>query len=205
MNKRERLLLIIGSSLIVLLLFYYYIYSPRQREFEALKTQLAEREATLQRMEADVRMAPQLEAEFARLQADIARLESKLPTEKETAVLLVQLQTLTEDLTINLTSVRPGPLESGATPPAQAGGGGAQPAQANQPGRLPTGPYMRYPIQLNMTASYSELLRLFSRLRDFPRLIIVRKLVVSPRDIPDLSSSLTVETFVLPKEAPPRP
>lgn len=198
MNRRERILLIVGSSMIILLLFYYYIYSPRQREYEALKTQLAEREATLQRMEADVRLAPQLEAEFARLQTEIARLESKLPTEKETAVLLVQLQSLTEDLSINLTAIRPGPLESGATqPPVQTG-------QSSQPGQQPVQPvgaYMRYPIQLNMTASYAELLRLFSRLRDFPRLIVVRKLIVSPRDVPDLNTSLTVETFVLPKEA----
>lgn len=194
MNRRERILLIVGSSMIVLLLFYYYLYSPKQREYEALKTQLAEREATLQRMEADVRMAPQLEAEFARLQADIARLESKLPTEKETAVLLVQLQSLTEDLSINLTSIRPGQLESGT---AQTG----QTAQPGQQPTLPTGVYMRYPIQLSMTASYAELLRLFSRLRDFPRLIVVRKLTVSPRDVPDLNTALTVETFVLPKEA----
>lgn len=197
MNRRERILLIVGSSMIVLLLFYYYVYSPRQREYEALKTQLAEREATLQRMEADVRLAPQLEAEFARLQAEIARLESKLPTEKETAVLLVQLQGLTEDLSINLTSIRPGQLESGATQQVQTG----QPAQAGQQPVQPTGQYMRYPIQLNMTASYAELLRLFSRLRDFPRLIVVRKLIVSPRDVPDLNTALTVETFVLPKEA----
>lgn len=197
MNRRERILLIVGSSMIVLLLFYYYVYSPKQREYQALKTQLAEREATLQRMEADVRLAPQLEAEFARLQSEIARLESKLPTEKETAVLLVQLQSLTEDLSINLTSIRPGPLESGATQPVQTG----QTAQPGQQPVQPVGAYMRYPIQLNMTASYAELLRLFSRLRDFPRLIVVRKLVVSPREVPDLNTALTVETFVLPKEA----
>ena len=197
MNRRERILLIVGSSMIVLLLFYYYVYSPKQREYQALKTQLAEREATLQRMEADVRLAPQLEAEFARLQAEIARLESKLPTQKETAVLLVQLQSLTEDLSINLTSIRPGQLESGATQPVQTG----QTAQPGQQPVQPVGAYMRYPIQLNMTASYAELLRLFSRLRDFPRLIVVRKLIVSPRDVPDLNTTLTVETFVLPKEA----
>lgn len=197
MNRRERILLIVGSSMIVLLLFYYYVYSPKQREYEALKTQLAEREATLQRMEADVRMAPQLEAEFARLQVEIARLESKLPTEKETAVLLVQLQSLTEDLSINLTSIRPSQLQSGAAQPVQTG----QPAQPGQQPVQPAGAYMRYPIQLNMTASYAELLRLFSRLRDFPRLIVVRKLTVSPRDVPDLNTTLTVETFVLPKEA----
>jgi Tfp pilus assembly protein PilO len=145
-------------------------------------------------MEISARQAPQLEAEYARLQATIASLESKLPTAKETAVLLVQLENLTKDLRIDLTAIRPGQLQAGA-----------QPAQPTASGATPPPPaaagYMRYPIQLTMNADYSELLRLMSRLQDFPRLIVVRRVVVSPRQVPDLSAQLDVETFVLPKEA----
>lgn len=191
MNRRERILLIVGSSLIVFLLFYYYIYSPRQAEYRALQAQLEERQNTLQRMEADARQAPQLEAEFARLQATIAQLESKLPTSKETAVLLVQLENLTRDLGIDLNSIRPANLESPPRP-AQPAGAAAQPATAT---------YLRYPIKLTMNADYSELLRLTSRLHTFPRLIVVRRIVISPRVVPDLSAEVDVETFVLPKEA----
>lgn len=192
MNRRERILLIVGSSLIVFLLFYYYIYSPRQAEYRALQAQLEERQNTLQRMEADARQAPQLEAEFARLQATIAQLESKLPTSKETAVLLVQLENLTRDLGIDLNSIRPSPLESPPRPAQQPAGASAQSA---------TAPYLRYPIKLTMNADYSELLRLTSRLQTFPRLIVVRRIVISPRVVPDLSAEVDVETFVLPKEA----
>ncbi|HEU5298008.1 MAG TPA: type 4a pilus biogenesis protein PilO [bacterium] len=191
MNRRERILLIVGSSLIVFLLFYYYIYSPRQAEYRALQAQLQDRQNTLQRMEADARQAPQLEAEFARLQATIAQLESKLPTSKETAVLLVQLENLTRDLGIDLNSIRPANLESPPRP-AQPAGAAAQPATAT---------YLRYPIKLTMNADYSELLRLTSRLHTFPRLIVVRRIVISPRVVPDLSAEVDVETFVLPKEA----
>lgn len=196
MSRRERILLIVGSSLIVFLLFYYYIYSPRQAEYRALQDQLAERRSTLERMEISARQAPQLEAEYARLQATIASLESKLPTAKETAVLLVQLENLTKDLRIDLIAIRPGQLQAPAP---------AQPAQPTASGATPPPPaaagYMRYPIQLAMNADYSELLRLMSRLHDFPRLIVVRRVVVSPRQVPDLSAQLDVETFVLPKEA----
>jgi Tfp pilus assembly protein PilO len=194
MSRRERILLIVGSSLVVFLLFYYYIYSPRQAEYRALQDQLVERRSTLERMEISARQAPQLEAEYARLQATIASLESKLPTAKETAVLLVQLENLTKDLRIDLTAIRPGQLQAAA-----------QPAQPTASGATPPPPaaagYMRYPIQLTMNADYSELLRLMSRLQDFPRLIVVRRVVVSPRQVPDLSAQLDVETFVLPKEA----
>ena len=203
MSRRERILLVVGSSLIVFLLFYYYIYSPRQAEYRALQDQLAERRSTLERMEISARQAPQLEAEYARLQATIASLESKLPTEKETAVLLVQLENLTKDLRIDLIAIRPSQLQAPA--PAQPAQPWGRPSSTPRSSATPPPPaaagYMRYPIQLAMTADYSELLRLMSRLHDFPRLIVVRRVVVAPRQVPDLSAQLDVETFVLPKEA----
>ena len=193
MSRRERILLIVGSSLIVFLLFFYYIYSPRQAEYRALREQLAERQSTLERMEVSARQAPQLEAEYARLQATIAALESKLPTSKETAVLLVQLENLTKDLRIDLISIRPSQLEAPARPAQPAASGTAPQAAASD--------YLRYPIKLSMHADYSELLRLMSRLQSFPRLVVVRRVAVAPRQVPDLSAELDIETFVLPKEA----
>lgn len=193
MSRRERVLLIAGSSLIVLLLFYYYILSPRQNEYDALRAQLADRRATLERMEISARQAPQLEAEFARLQATIAALESKLPTSKETAVLLVQLETMARDLQIDLTAVTPGPLEAPPAPQPAAGTTG--------PARPQAALYQRYPIKLAMTAEYRELLRLMNRFNTFPRLIVVRRLTVSPQRVPELSLTVDIETFVLPKEA----
>jgi len=194
MSRRERILLIVGSTLVVLLLFYYYVYSPRQAEYRALREQLAERTATLERMEATARLAPQLEAEHAQLQATIAQLESKLPTSKETPVLLVQLEDVTKSLKIALTSIKPSALEApGAPQPAQAGG---------QPAPKPVaGSYLRYPVRLVISADYAKMLRLLARFRDFPRLIVVRKITVAPREVPNLTTTLDVETFVLPKEA----
>jgi Tfp pilus assembly protein PilO len=193
MSRRERILLIVGSTLIVFLMFYYYIYSPRQAEYRALQAQLADRKSTLERMEISARQAPQLEAEYAQLQSTIALLESKLPTSKETAVLLVQLENLTKDLRIDLTSIRPSQLEAPASPAQPAASGASAPPAAAT--------YMRYPIKLTMNADYSELLRLMARLHNFPRLIVVRRVAVSPREIPDLTADLDIETFVLPKEA----
>lgn len=200
MSRRERILLIVSSVLVVLLVFYYYIYSPRQAEYQKLQAQLEDRQGQLARMRRSALEAPKLEAEYAELTAYIASVESKLPTSKETPALLVQLERLTKSLVINLTSIKPAALQA---PGAQAAPAKAAPGQAAQPARpAVSGSYMRYPITLAMTASYAELLQLTNRFRDFPRLIVVRKLTVAPRDVPDLSATLDVETFVLPKEGP---
>jgi len=205
MSRRERILLVGGLVVVILLGFYYYAYLPRQTEYRALRQELADRQTALARMEAMVRDAPRLEQEYAGLQATIAQLEEKLPTEKETAVLLVQLERVTRDLGISLQSVKPsaleGPAKPAGAPPAQPARGGAAPPGGAAPAPAPTLEYRRYPITLSMNASYAEMLRLMAAFHDFPRLLVVRRFTVSPRQVPDLSASLDIHTFVLPKEA----
>jgi len=205
MSRRERTLLIVGLVAVILLGFYYYSYLPRQARYRELQAQLTDRQAQLSRMQAIVRDAPRLEQEYASLQATIARLEALLPSAKETAVLLVQLEQTTRSLGISLQAVRPSALEGprAQAPPAAPPSG--QPAAGQQAPGTPAAAaaidYRRYPIQLSINASYAELLRLMAAFQEFPRLIVVRKIGVTPRQVPDLTASLDIETYVLPKEA----
>ncbi|MDQ7842930.1 MAG: type 4a pilus biogenesis protein PilO [Armatimonadota bacterium] len=211
MSRRERMLLIVGLVVVVLLGFYYYGYLPRQARYRELRAQLTDRQTQLSRMEAMVRDAPRLEQEYAGLQATIARLEALLPSDKETAVLLVQLEQTTRSLGITLQAVRPSALEGPraqappGAPPSGRPAPGAPPAAGQPapgtPAPAPAIEYRRYPIQLSINASYAELLRLMTAFQEFPRLIVVRKIGVTPRQVPDLTASLDIETYVLPKEA----
>ena len=54
---------------------------------------------------------------------------------------------------------------------------------------------------LSFNTNYSGLLRLSAALHDFPRLVVVRRLTVTPRTVPELGIEVDVEAFVLPKEA----
>ncbi len=203
MTRRERTLLIIVGTLGVLLLFYFYAYAPRQAEYQRLTAQLAERQTQLNRMEATARQITALRAEFARLQAFIADIEAKLPAQKETPVLLVQLERLTRSLGVNLQAIRPGQIESASSARAQPQPGAQPPAPpapgaAAQPG-VPT--YLRFPITLAVEATYEQLARLAAELNDFPRMIAIRNMTLQPKKMPTLTVNLDVETYVLPKEA----
>lgn len=199
MSRRERILLIVGAVVIVGLVFFYYVYSPRQAEYRKLTEQLADRQNQLDRMEATARLSARLEKEHADLQAFIASVEGKLPTGKEIPTLLVQLEQLTRSLKIDLTSIKPSSLEAATAAAAAPAAGGKAPQP--QPPAESAGAYLRFPIKLSITADYNDLLKLLNAFNDFPRLITVKKLTIGPRDIPELTANLDVETFVLPKEA----
>lgn len=193
MSRRERILVMLGGVLILAVGFFYYIYSPRQAEYTRLSQQLTDRQAQLERMEATARLATQLEREYATLQEFIASIEAKLPTEKEMPELLVRLERLTRSLAVNFQSIRPSPLEQVTESAQQTPAGG----QAPQGAPL----YFKLPLKLSFNTTYNGLLRLTAALHDFPRLVIVRRLTVTPKTVPDLGIEVDVEAFVLPKEA----
>lgn len=206
MSRREQILVIVGVVVLMCVGYYFLAVQPKRAEALRLTEQLEAAEKQLDQLKAIAKQADQLEKEYARLQSSIAAIEAKLPSMKEVPTLLVQLERQTKSLKVNLTAFRPGQLEpiapasepagaaAGATPPTAAPAGGRTPAPTSKVA------YYRFPIKLTMTASYGQVLQLMSQLRDFPRLMRVRRLTVNPKTVPDLNLDLDVDTFVLPKE-----
>jgi Tfp pilus assembly protein PilO len=190
MTQRDRILLMIVGPLGLLLLFYFFIYAPKQAEYQQLRAQLEQQEAVLHRMEETARQITRLREEFARLQAFIAEVETKLPAEKDMPALLVQLERLARSLFINLESIRPSALEQATPSP-----GGAAKAQPAAPS------YLRFPINLTIKGTYDQVIRLATALNDFPRMIAIRDISLSPVKLPELNWNVNVETYVLPRGA----
>jgi Tfp pilus assembly protein PilO len=190
MTRRERLILIVIFPIGALLLFYYFVYSPNRAEHARLTAQLQQQRAELQRMEDTARQITRLRAEFARLQAFVAELESKLPAEKDMPALLVQLERLARSLAINLDSIRPSELERPAPPKAGAG----QPAAV-----APS--YLVLPLNMNINGTFEQVVRLATALNDFPRMIAIRDISLNPKTLPELSWNVNAITFILPEGA----
>lgn len=202
MNRREQTLVIVGLAAVIILGFYYVIYTPRAADYRQLVAERETRQARLDQMARIAEQAERLEARYGELQTFIRTIEAKLPTEKEVPALLVQLERLTNRLNVDLRAIRPGALEAVAAaqaPPARPGAGEAQrPAQPAQSGRPE---YYRFPINLQFTATYNEFIALLGALRDFPRLIAVTRVSLTPTKVPELNVQSDTETYVLPKEA----
>lgn len=190
---RQRLLLIAIAALLVLLAFNYLVYQPRQARYRTLTAELVQRQQERDRLRAIVGRTEALEREYSELQAVVAILDAKLPTEKEIPSLLVQLEELVTSMKVDLSVIGPGALQ-----PAQAqtpGGAqaGAQPAGASGYGVVP--------VRLRVTATYPELVELLGALQNFPRLMAVKTISVGPQVLPKLVAELATEVYVLIKGA----
>ena len=209
MSGRERLILMVLGPLGILLIFYYFVYSPKQAEYQRLRVELEERRTQLERMEATARQLTRLREEYTRLQAFITEVEAKLPAERELPSLLVQLERLTRSLGVSLESIRPSAVQSSqpAPPPGAAAppppgavpapGGGAPPA----PGPAAVPAYQRFPITLQVVGTYHQIIRLATELNSFPRMVAIRNLAFTPKQVPILIVNADIETYVLPKGA----
>jgi Tfp pilus assembly protein PilO len=197
MTRRERIILMVIFPLGALLLFYYFIYLPNRAEHARLEAQLQKQRAELQRMEDTARQITRLRAEFARLQAFVAELETKLPAEKDLPALLVQLERLARSLAINLDAIRPSALERPKAPSS----GAAQPppsGAAQPPAAQPAPTYLTLPINLSIKGTFEQVVRLATALNDFPRMIAITDISLNPGQLPELAWSVNAVTFVLP-------
>ncbi len=205
MNRREQILLIAAVILVTFAGYYFLALQPQWAANEQLSQDLDTAKKELERLQGIAAQREPLEKEFTQLQGFILSVEGKLPTMKDIPTLLVQLERLTKNLRISLQTFRPAALEAvGASAPAPAAGGGTAQAPAPTGGAAqapkPAPQYFRLPIRMSINASYSQTLQLMSQLRDFPRLIRVKKIGVNPRSLPELNLDLDVDTYVIPKE-----
>jgi len=179
-SRTQRILLIVLGVVLVLVIFNYLVYAPVQAEYQSLVAQREERLRERDRLRNIAVRREALETEYDQLQASIPALEAKLPREKDVPVLLVQLEQLANALRVDLQNISIGTTQRG-----QAQGG----AQTAEVGTVPLG--------LSITATYRQLIDLLAQLQDFPRLVAVNNLVVSPGTLPRLSVQIDAATYVL--------
>lgn len=180
---RQRLLLIGIAVVLILLAFNYLVYQRRQAQYRTLSAELATRVAERDRLQAVAAREAALEQEFNELQSTIAVVEAKLPEEKEIPSLLVQLEELVTSLKVDLSTIAPGQLA-------------AAPADGTQPA-----PYAVIPVRLRVSATYQQLIELMGALQNFPRLMAVKTISVSPATLPELNVDMASEAYVLVKGA----
>ncbi len=203
MNKRERFLLIVAIVLLGAVCFKFLIYDPQQAARASLVEARDAAAAELARNERILARADKVRAEYDRVRAFVATVEAKLPTTKEIPALLTRMEQFTKRLGITLDSVRPGQLEpvtsTGApataasgtpTPAGKAGGSGA-------PNAAKSMPYSRMQVGLSITGTFAQVVQYLKELREFPRLVVVDSISLSPQTLPQLNATLTAQIYTL--------
>lgn len=197
MNARERLMLIAAIVMLGAICFKFVIYDPQQAAYAQLVQAHDAASQQLARNEQIAARAAAVHKEYARLAAFIAAVEAKLPATKEIPALLTAMERFTQTMGVGFSSIQPGPLTPVPAGGTTAGGasGGAKPAPKQ--GGAKAVPYSRMEVRLALNGTFAQLVQYLHDLRDFPRLIIVDSISLSPQKLPKLAAGLTTEIFVM--------
>jgi type IV pilus assembly protein PilO len=156
--------------------FWYFYVQPAQESLTAKRTELANLQTTISRGLATARRLPEFRSEVVGLQAQLERLRTVLPEERDVADLLRRVQAMATQSNLTI---------QGFTP------------QAVATREL----HAEWPIGLQLEGTYHDLGAFLERVSKFPRIINVNGLTIKGRENagggPTISAQATATTFVL--------
>jgi len=155
------LLLVVGG-------FVYFLYLPKHAEYQ----QLVKTGDDLQRkLEQDRRIArdlPKFEAEYQRMQEQLAEALTQLPNEKEIPTLLTNIAGLAKDQGLDVLLFKPR-------------------------GEAPKGFYAEVPVELKLTGSFHQVALFFQSVGELPRIVNMGNLTMGGAKTADGRTTLTVD------------
>lgn len=201
MSRRERVMLIVAVVLLGAIVFKYLIYDSKEAEHATLVVARDAAADELARDERIVARAEQARAEYERLRSYIATVEQKLPQQKEIPALLTSMERYTGKVGVVFQSIRPGPLTAVGAPSssgqAQKPGAGAGQAGSAAQGSTTARqvPYSSMPVDLSIQGTFAQTVEYLRGLRNFPRLVIVDAIALTPQKFPQLGVTIRAEIY----------
>jgi len=155
------LLMIVGG-------FVYSLYLPKQAEYRQL---LAEGEKLQAKLDQDRRIArdlPKFEAEYQRMQEQLAEALTQLPNDKEIPALLTNIAGLAKDQGLDVLRFKPG-------------------------NDVPKGFYAEVPVELKLSGSFHQVALFFQSVGDLPRIVNIGNLTMGGAKSVDGQTILSVD------------
>jgi Tfp pilus assembly protein PilO len=187
--------LVFGAALIAMIAgAYFLLHQPRHVEAQRLEEQFEQMAAERRRLAALVAAGPEIGRRFDEARLRVAELEMKLPSAREIPTLLVQLEQAVRASEAEITLIRPGPLQPGAAAPPDP----PPPPEAVQ--------HHTFIVEIGAEGDYAALVDFLRRLQDFPRLLVLSDVRLTPVAVEDappgriLALTVRATTYVVPTE-----
>src|SRR5687767_15470913 len=156
--------------------FWYFYVQPAQDGLAAKRTELAKLQTTISSGLATARRLPEFRSQVVGLQAQLERLRTVLPEERDVADLLRRVQAVATPSHLTIQGFAP---QAGAMRELHA----------------------EWPIGLQLEGTYHDLGAFLERVSKFPRIINVNELTIKGRENagggPTITAQATATTFVL--------
>jgi Tfp pilus assembly protein PilO len=193
MNRRDRLILMGLCVVLGAIFFKFMIHDPHQAEYQNLVATRDAVAAELARDQQVVARAAASREEYEQMRAHIASVEQKLPQTKEIPALLTAMERFTKEVGVTFQSIRPAELKQVTAPAVQTpGAAGSAPAPSSRPLA-----YSSMEVDLSIMGSFAQTVEYLRGLRNFPRLIIVDSVSVTPAGFPKLGVNIHASIYTL--------
>ena len=135
-------------------LFFWFMYKPKMEGLESLEKKLKGMQTTVSQNRAVEASLPKFEAEHAKLDQELAKALTQLPSSDEIPRLLENMEAIGNKASVEFKKLK---LSK----------------------EVPRGFYVEVPVDLDLYGSYHDLAVFFDRLSNLPRIINISKLKFS--------------------------
>jgi type IV pilus assembly protein PilO len=159
-ETRKWTLAAVAAGLVLVLAGWFLLIAPKRAEVADIKADTDAQEQTNQQLETDISVLKQQHQDLPDKQAELAQLQTKIPTSAELTSYIQLLQTLAQKSQVSLTSLAP----SEAAPL----GGTADPT-----GALPLNTLAAMNLEVVVTGTYFQITDFMNQLETAPRYTLV--------------------------------
>ena len=150
----QRIIILVAILLVIVGGFVYLLYLPKQEELSNLQEQRGTLQAKLQQDRRIANDLPKFQAEYKKMQDQLAQTLAELPNEKEIPSLLTSISSLAKDNGLEVLRFRPG-------------------------GEVKKGFYAEVPVSLQLVGSYHDVALFFQAVSDLSRIVNINNLSMS--------------------------
>lgn len=155
-SRRDSLITIISLSVVVAI-FTFLVYLPGLKKKQQLQKEITATQQSIREVPKKVKHLEELQKELDQRLAFIDRLSKRIPTDKDTHQVLQRVALLAKNSSLTVSELNPGDTVMHKT-------------------------YLRQPFLLNVSGSYSGLIRFLNGLDKEQRLFTISELTLSKQD-----------------------
>jgi type IV pilus assembly protein PilO len=167
---KQKILLLVLLSVIEAAALVWFLYLPKYNELSGLKTELARLEGEIDEKTRITKNLPKLQAEYEKLNQELAQALTELPNSQEIPSLLTSITTLGKNAGLDFLTFRP-------------------------KGEVPKEFYADVPVDIIVSGSYFSVANFFAAVANLPRIVNITNVAFS--DIKNVNNRMMTKVTCL--------
>ena len=167
---KQKIMILVLLSIIEASALVWFLYLPKYKELDGLKTELTKLQGEISEKTRIANNLPRLQAEYEKLNQELAQALTELPNSKEIPSLLTSITTLGKNAGLDFLTFRP-------------------------KGEVPKDFYADVPVDIVISGSYFSVANFFAAVANLPRIVNITNVAFS--DIKSVNNRMMTKVTCL--------